>query len=267
MQPLDSTAIPFCHRGYSTCSRCCVGVGDLCDLFMQSILRLALFFDLSDMCRSFWPRSAVPNMIIHRVYRDIHKTDGQGGGQGRREERRGKGGGRKSCKCRWSGRREYTTHLAMWLVKRRNAELRKKGWKTSRKDTRGDKKEKCYTQVRGTRLSGFCILLWTLEYDLKVQSIMTAASRHQMDSYSIQHHTSTMSETWVTVHILKWLCSCTYTLNESCCICVHVHQPWGSSAFEEFIASLNCRYKNISHYLWTNILWGCVSCTQSISPF
>lgn len=158
----------------------CVG-GDLCMTCLCCLHSAGLFFfDSSDMCRSFWPRSSLPNMIIHGVYRDSGNTDGQGGGQGRR----GEGGGKESRKWRWRGRREYyyyDTHLAVWLEKRWNAGLRDKGWKTSRKTTRGDRMEEMLCTGRkewGYQDLGSCFELWDT-----ILRFLTAASKYQQ--YSI----------------------------------------------------------------------------------
>lgn len=174
-----------------SCSRCCVGVcacvgASMRDPSMLSILSLAVLFYLSDMCRSFWPRSSLTNMIIHRAYRDTHKTDGQGGGQGRRGERKGKGRRKGKKEVRVKGKegvRHYQTHLVVWLVKRRNAEL--KGEKQVDKPHGETEGRKCCVQVGGMRLSGFGILFWTLGDDPKVHSMIDCG----LQISAVQHHT------------------------------------------------------------------------------
>ncbi len=70
------------------------------------------FFDLSDMCRSFRPRSSLPNMTMYGTStRQMGKEEDREG----EEKLEEKGGGKERRKRRWRARREYSTIRPIWL--------------------------------------------------------------------------------------------------------------------------------------------------------
>lgn len=146
------------------------------------------------------------------------------------------------------GVRKYWTNLVACSVQRRNAELRERGWKTSRQTQEEINGRECRAHIRGMRLSGSKILSWTLgDYP---------TGHHMMDCglrvFGRQH------------------CTCQACLSQTERCCMHVvaewrrlwllcDQPWGSKiiykCFQEFTAFLNCRYKTL---IISGPLWECM---------
>lgn len=179
-------------------------------------------------------------------------------GKERMKERKGRRKGRWEVKMK--GVYHYRTHLAAWLVKRRNAGLRVKNKQKNHKGRQ--KRENAVYRLKesGYQDLGSCFELWDMIP--RFTTWLTAASKTSaVQPY--KHHTCQLclseTERWCMLS-LKWACTRTQTLSEDCCIW-YVTSLGAATLFtsvlEEFVAFLNCRYKN-SHYFWTSPLWECM---------